>query len=39
MTYEKPQVRDFGDIAKHTYNVAGDDDGDFGGVSCEITLG
>jgi hypothetical protein len=38
MTYEKPQVRDFGDIAKHTYNVADDDDG-FPGVSCEITLG
>jgi hypothetical protein len=25
MTYEKPAVRDFGDIAEHTYNTGGDD--------------
>jgi hypothetical protein len=28
MTYEKPEVRDFGSIAEHTYV-----DGDFGGCS------
>ncbi|MDH3260788.1 MAG: hypothetical protein OEM81_07970 [Acidimicrobiia bacterium] len=25
MTYEKPEVRDLGDIAKHTYIVPGPD--------------
>jgi hypothetical protein len=25
MTYEKPEVRDFGDIAEHTYQTDGDD--------------
>jgi hypothetical protein len=25
MTYEKPEVRDFGDIAEHTYLTDGDD--------------
>ena len=28
VTYEKPAVRDLGDIAKHTYVTGGDDDGD-----------
>ena len=25
MTYEKPEIRDFGDIAKHTYQTDGVD--------------
>jgi len=34
MTYEKPEVRDFGDIAKHTYVIGGPD---YCGQSCEVT--
>lgn len=35
MTYDKPEIRDFGDIAKHTYQT---DDVDicYPGASCDI---
>ena len=37
MTYEKPQIRDFGNIAKHTYTVI--DGHDFGGGSGQVCDG
>jgi hypothetical protein len=35
MTYAKPEVRDFGSIADHTYTGIDSDDG-FPGYSCVI---
>ncbi len=38
MTYEKPAIRDLGDIAKHTYFIGGDDEGDDGFPGCSGDL-
>ena len=37
MGYEKPEVRDFGSIAEHTYHMHESDDTDFSGGSIVDT--
>ena len=36
MTYDKPEIHDFGNIAEHTYQIGVDDGGDFCGLSAQV---